>query len=404
MPTCPSPPSGPPTVASVRAELPVVRFEARDRGFEVHCDESAHDAVASMLASLASRDEGGPSSASFTLTRREGRWTVLVDGCLMMSSDLLADAVDGLMVAVNQRVASVRDDVLSVHAAGVAVDGLGLVLPAPSASGKTTLCARLVERGAAYLSDESVGLTRDGLLLGYAKPFGFKRGTFESFADLDLGDVDLGAGPQAVWQVPPARLGAVTVASSSPRLVVRPRFSLGSPVRMEALSPHAAAAELLSQAQNLRSFGVHEALDVIGATVARCDRYQLTFADGREAADAVLEVARHTGEAAVAPYRVVRPALGFAAGPARPAPGSDVAALCFEDGAVLVRAASGETATTDAVGALVWPLLDGTRTVAMIAEELSDRFTTPPDVIEADVAPWVAQLVENGFLVGTPAA
>lgn len=224
--------------------MSVVRFEARGRRFEVHCDDRAYSPVAAMFASMATANGATACSSSFAVTREEatpGQWSVLMDGQLMMTGELLGDALDALMLFVNQRVAFARDDVLSIHAAGVAVDGVGVMMPAPSGNGKTTLCARLLQRGAAYLSDESVGLTADGVMLGYAKPLGFKRGTLQSFADVHLGEVDLGAGPQAVWQIPPARLRADIMTSAVPALVVLPRFSAQAGVHARRITRPVAA-------------------------------------------------------------------------------------------------------------------------------------------------------------------
>lgn len=356
-----------------------------------------------MLGSLARlNDEGGACASRFVISREKATphlWTVRMDGRPMMSGGLLADALDAFMMFVNQRVVSAREDVLSIHAAGVAVDGVGVVMPAPSGGGKTTLCARLVQRGAAYLSDESVGLTFDGMMLGYPKPLGFKRGTLRSFGDVDLSDVDLGAGPQSVWQVPPALLGAHTAATAAASLVVLPRFVAQAPVRAGRVTRPVAAQELISHAQNLRSFGTAEALAVVGAVVAGCTGWVVSFGDGRDAATAVLDLVGTHQAGPPVPFLVV-PAQAANGGPPNgPIPAADVSALCFEDGAVLLREGSGTTATTDPIGALVWPLLDGSRTKKALAEELSESFDASASQVEADVTSWIDQLVELGFVL-----
>lgn len=356
-----------------------------------------------MLGSLERRDDAGGACASrFAIGREQATphlWTVRMDGRPMMSGGLLADALDAFMMFVNQRVVSAREDVLSIHAAGVVVDGVGVVMPAPSGGGKTTLCARLVQRGAAYLSDESVGLTGDGTMLGYPKPFGFKRGTLESFDDVDLGDVSLGAGPQSVWQVPPARLGAHTAATATASLVVLPRFAAQAAVRMDRVTRPVAAQELISQAQNLRSFGTAAALAVVGAVVAGCTAWAVDFGDGRNAATAVLDV---IGAHEVGPsrsFQVVRAPAAHGPPPTGPVPAVGVSALCFEEGAVLVGEGLGTTATTDRVGALVWPLLDGSRTERALVEELSESFDASAAQVGADVTSWIDRLVALGFVL-----
>jgi len=48
-----------------------------------------------------------------------------MDGQLMMGCELLGEALHGLIVYVNQRVVTARDDLLSIHAAAVATSVRG---------------------------------------------------------------------------------------------------------------------------------------------------------------------------------------------------------------------------------------------------------------------------------------
>jgi hypothetical protein len=57
-----------------------------------------------------------------------------------------------------------------IHAAAVAVNGRGIVLPGRTHSGKTTLAAELVRAGALYYSDEYAVLDAHGLLRPYPRP------------------------------------------------------------------------------------------------------------------------------------------------------------------------------------------------------------------------------------------
>lgn len=381
-------------------ELALLRCAARDASFDVRCPPGLHDLLRSVLAALA-RPAGTEAGATFALRRRgdaASPWHLLRGEVLLMECGLLSEALQGLMVYVTQYVFAARADILSIHAAGVVVDGAGVLLPASSGSGKTTLCARLLQRGAAYLSDDSVALTPDCRLLGYAKPLGFKPGTWERFAAVvDLADLAVDPG-QTVWHVPPARLGASTVAESNLALVAQPRFVADAPLRIEAVPRHEAARELLAQSQNLAAFGPVAALEVIGAVVAAHRCVSLTYGDATEAAGALVDLVAAGERSAPAPYRVI-PARAPDHPGAHPAPAADVGGLCFEDGGVLVRDESGEVLTVDPVGARIWPLVDGSRSLDHVAADLTATFDAPLARIRADVAAWVDQLVDHGFLV-----
>jgi hypothetical protein len=61
-----------------------------------------------------------------------------------------------------------------IHAGVVAVDGVAIVLPGSSHSGKTTLVAELVRAGATYYSDEYAVVDDDGAIHPYAKPLSIR--------------------------------------------------------------------------------------------------------------------------------------------------------------------------------------------------------------------------------------
>ncbi len=375
----------------------MIRCEARGFPFDVCGDPEVHGTLTALFAAL--ERPAGDSRAVFSVERHGGSgspWDVRIDGQLVMGCELVGEAIHGLMVHLNQRVVMARDDLLSIHAAGVAMAGRALLLPGASGSGKTTLCAHLLQLGADYLSDDSVALDRQGRVLGYPKALGFKVGTWEYFREA-LADLDVDHGLQLVWQVPPARLGASSVTSADPVAVVIPRFEPEAPVRLEPLPRHTVAAELLTQAQNLLAFGASDALVVIGDLTAQVPCHAMTYGDAREAAPVVLHLIE-TASSGVAPYTVIPPeSPGRTAD--QPVPVADVSALCFEDGVLLVRGESGEFATVDRVGALIWPLLDGHRTAESIAAELAPLFEAPRSEVESGVSGLIRDLAERGFVV-----
>ncbi|HEV3364902.1 MAG TPA: hypothetical protein VG795_12335, partial [Acidimicrobiia bacterium] len=271
----------------------VIRCEARGFRFDVHGDVELRAVLAELFAAL--QRSGGRASAIFSLAREAGEgspWHVRMDGKLMMGSGRLGEALHGLIVHINQRVLSASDNLLCIHAAAVATPEGAVLLPGGSGSGKTTLCARLLQHGAGYLSDDSVALEHSQRVLGYPKPLGFKGGTWEQFADPDLGDLNFDQGRQDVWQIPPNRLGGSIVTSADPVAVVLPRFESGAELRLVPITPRAAATALVEQTQNLLSFGVPRALEIIGGLAARAACYAVVYGDAREAAPPVLDLIR----------------------------------------------------------------------------------------------------------------
>lgn len=79
--------------------------------------------------------------------------------------------LSGLSVDVTHAALAHRaGDLLMLHAAGLATQQGGVVaLVGPSGRGKTT-ASRVLGRGLAYISDESIGIAADGAVLPYRKP------------------------------------------------------------------------------------------------------------------------------------------------------------------------------------------------------------------------------------------
>ena len=90
--------------------------------------------------------------------------------------ELEASIVRVLDDAVVARLSSWR----VVHAGVVAVEGRGVLLPGRTHSGKSTLVAELVHRGAVYFSDEYALIDSEGLVHPYPRPMLLRNGAPES--------------------------------------------------------------------------------------------------------------------------------------------------------------------------------------------------------------------------------
>lgn len=92
-----------------------------------------------------------------------------------------------LVAALNQQIIRRRLDVMHFHAGVMSFEGQGVLMPAYSGTGKTTLVAGLLSRGWKYLSDEFAMIDPDTLMIQpFPKPMCVKEGSWKMFADMGL--------------------------------------------------------------------------------------------------------------------------------------------------------------------------------------------------------------------------
>ena len=79
-------------------------------------------------------------------------------------------------------------------------------------------------------------------------------------------------------------------------------------------------------------------------------------------------------------------------------PNLAVVGRLVEGEAVLVLAEQGQVKVLNEVGARIWALADGTRTLRQIVAALCDEYEVDHAQAEADVIDFVAQLAERGII------
>lgn len=180
-------------------------------------------------------------------------WELLIDGSTCGRADDPGGLLSTLVGALNRSAADASHHVL-VHAGAVERNGVGVVLPAPMESGKTTLTAGLVRAGFGYLTDEAAAFDRaTRTLVSYPKPLSLDRGSWPLFPELEPDEAFPSDAYKAKqWQVPPeaVRAGALG-APCTARFVVFPAYAEGAPTRLEALSR---AEALVALARNTFRF------------------------------------------------------------------------------------------------------------------------------------------------------
>jgi hypothetical protein len=81
-----------------------------------------------------------------------------------------------------------------------------------------------------------------------------------------------------------------------------------------------------------------------------------------------------------------------------PVPNPAVVGRLVEGEAVIVLPEQGQVKVLNEVGARIWALADGTRTLRQIATALGDEYEVDQAQAEADVLDFVAQLAERGII------
>lgn len=237
--------------------------------------------------------EGEPEHwYSFVVDERDG-WTrhrIYRDGSRILDTPDPARAFLYLLWDVNQRMFRTTDDKVLVHASVVEYEGRGVVMSAPSESGKTTLSLGLVERGLGYLTDEAAAFDPETLLIHpFPKSFSVDVGAqpflqrHKPKADRSITDYLHGQ-----WQVTPesVRAGA-TSGPVLPGWIVLPRYVNGGETQLAPVSRAEALTLLMEQCLNLHVHGRY-AFERLAEIVRRSRCFQLIMGDLDSACDTML--------------------------------------------------------------------------------------------------------------------
>ncbi len=81
-----------------------------------------------------------------------------------------------------------------------------------------------------------------------------------------------------------------------------------------------------------------------------------------------------------------------------PAPAEHVRERLLDHEAVVVLPDKGEVKVLNEVGAQIWMLADGTRSVREIVAALCTEFEAVPAIVEADTLKFLAELQQKGLI------
>jgi hypothetical protein len=134
----------------------------------------------------------GPNAAQSLFLKQEGRSCQLLKNDALKYTDLeLSFALDRVESELRLAVAENASRYAFVHAGAVAWKGRGIIFPARSFRGKSTLTAALVRLGALYYSDEYAVLDEKGRLHPFAKDLSL-RGIEGEFVQVETPVLSLG--------------------------------------------------------------------------------------------------------------------------------------------------------------------------------------------------------------------
>lgn len=183
---------------------------------------------------------------------------------------------------LNWCIANQAHEFLVVHAAVIEREGRAFIFPGLPGSGKSTLCAALVNHGWRLLSDEMALISlRDGLLTPVPRPISLKNASIDIIrklapeATMGHSVADTAKGTIAHMAAPRSSVYAGT-ATAKPFRVVFPTYKADANHELVALSRGTALMKMADNSFNYHVLG-EIGFDALADTLEQCDSYQLTY-------------------------------------------------------------------------------------------------------------------------------
>lgn len=183
---------------------------------------------------------------------------------------------------LNWCITAYSQHILVIHAASVARGNRAAILPAPPGSGKSTLCAALVNRGWRLLSDELTMIRLDtGELMGLARPVSLKNASIDIIrnyapdAFLTRPVLDTTKGTVALMAPTQASVEAVNTPTRAAWMVL-PRYQAGADARLTPMGNGAAFMQLADNAMNYHILGAR-GFEAVGRTVDQCRNFSFEY-------------------------------------------------------------------------------------------------------------------------------
>jgi hypothetical protein len=276
-------------------------YRALSYSFSVRCHSAAMARSAHrVLGAFAEPPNGGSwgwvvlgEPSRYTLVKTGGLYQLLLDDVMVTTVTTQALAVGSLLRAIQKEVFRRSSDFFLIHAGAVATpEGLGVLLPASSYSGKSTLTLGLVLSGFGYFSDDAAAIdpvTRT--LHPYPLALSMKYGRAHVFHPL-RSNLDWAGILKDDWHVPPGEIRTDVIAQPSQvGFVIFPRYTPNASTQLATMTQGEAAVALMENAINLPVYR-GRALTLIGDILRDATCYRMVVGDLREAVEVVKEITR----------------------------------------------------------------------------------------------------------------
>lgn len=171
---------------------------------------------------------------------------------------------------------------LIIHAAVVERNGYAVIIPAPPGSGKSTLCAALIQRGWRLMSDELALLDIETMrVFGMSRPVNLKNQSIELIQKFEPKVVFSNIVPDTTKGTigllkPPSESVARVKESAEPRWVIVPKYVGEAESLLEEKSPAETFMLIAEQAFNYDVHGTR-GFDAVGKLLDRCETFQFTY-------------------------------------------------------------------------------------------------------------------------------
>jgi len=185
-----------------------------------------------------------------------------------------------------------RRGLYPLHAAGLALDGHGVLLAGTSGAGKSTLSVALARRGFSFLSDDTVFVQADApgwRIRAFPDQIDLCADAVNLFPELrDVGESELPPG----WRKRQIRAEVVYDAPISwtvrPRTLIFPSVSGAPSSVIRPLSPEQALLELAPNVLLTDTVASQQHLNALAGIVSQCTCYRLETGRGLDDAVAVV--------------------------------------------------------------------------------------------------------------------
>lgn len=211
-----------------------------------------------------------------------------VDGQAPFTPLPLDQAYPMLEWGLNWCISAYCHQYLIFHAAVVEKAGRALLLPAPPGSGKSTLCAGLVQRDWRLLSDELALVDfATGSVVPLARPVSLKNRSIDVLRAFAPGAAfsrpvhDTTKGTVAHMRAPTASVRRVA-ETASPRWIVFPRWEAGAAARLSPLSKARGFMEMVKSGVNYSVHG-RSGFEQLARLIDTSDCYRFAYGDLGEA-------------------------------------------------------------------------------------------------------------------------